>query len=174
MAAIPGIVRADTEAPAGGTIERNRGSRWQVDWRDVYYVAPTETRNHDKPVFLGVLDGSESTADWNPWEGTTGPTPWRVIRHGYGGASSVQEYPQAAPEQIGNMLGNQPMHAQQQLSGVSAIAALVPFMDLPHGLPYHYDVGLQIDQGQAIGPRMIFRGPPSYNDQTAAIYAAGF
>lgn len=173
MAAIPGLVRADTESPSGGTIERNRGSLWQVDWRDVYYVAPTETRNHDKPVFLGVLDGTESVADWNPWEGTQGVKPDRAIRKGYG-TPGIQEFPQAAPEQINSMLGSQPMHAQVQLSGVMANAALVPFMDLPHSLPYHYDVGLQIDQGQAIGPRMVFRGPPSINDQTAALYAAGF
>src|SRR6516165_544238 len=153
MASIPGIVRADEEAPRGGAIERNRGSQWQIDWRDVYYVAPDEIRNATKPSFLGVLDGSESVNDWNPYEGRTGPTPWRVIRHGYG-APGVQEFPQAAPEAVAiGGLDNQPMHAQAQLSGVSSIAALVPFMDLPHGLPYHYDMGLQLDQGQAIGPR---------------------
>jgi hypothetical protein len=69
---------------------------------------------------------------------------------------------------------------------------MIPFLDLPdHGqhldpsalagygdlggiLPYHYDYGLQIDQGSAIGPRQIFRSPPSVSDQTAAVYAAGF
>jgi hypothetical protein len=173
VAAIPGIVRADTEAPRGATIERNRGAPWQVDWRDVFYLAPDEIRNHDKPVFLGVLDGTESVTDWNPWDGRTGPTPWRAIRHGYA-SDGVQEYGQAAPLAIDNGIGNQPMHAQAQLSGVSSIAALVPFMDLPNGLPYHYDEGLQLDSGGAIGPRMIFRGPPSFNDQSAAIYAAGF
>jgi hypothetical protein len=172
VSAIPGISRAGIQQPLLGRPKRVRGSGWQPDWRDVCYVAPTETRNHDKPVFLGVLDGTECVSDWNPYEGQTHPLPGRVVRPGYG-SPGVQEFPQAAPLQI-DAFDRHPDHGQAQLSGASSIAALVPFMDLPHSLPYHYDVGLQIDQGQAIGPRMVFRGPPSYSDQTAAIYAAGF
>ena len=172
MSAIPGLVHAAAELPHLATCDNTYGAPWNIDWRGVYLVAPDEVHNHDKPAALGVLDGEEIVTGWNPWQGRSGPTPWRVIRHGYA-APGVQEFPQASPLAI-DTFQREPTHAQQQLSGVSSIAALVPFMELPNGAPYHFDDGLQLDQGQAIGPRMIFREPPSFNDQTAALYAAGF
>jgi hypothetical protein len=166
------------------------GAPWQLDWRDSYPVGPDEIHNHTTPTFLGILDGTESVTDWNPWEGVTGPHPNTVIRYGYG-PPGLQEFGNDAPLAI-DSFDRHPDHGQATLSGVSSIAALVPFIELPDygqsidpsaisglvrddaALPYHFDPGLQIDMGQAIGPRQIFRSPPSYSDQTAAFYAAGF
>jgi len=167
------------------------GAGWQIDWRDVYPGPGSDyIRNHDQAAFLGVLDGTESVSDWNPWEGQTAPRIGRAIRHGYG-PNGLQEFSQADPQAI-DCLSHDPDHCQVQLSGVGSVAGMIPFLDLPdHGqhldpsalagygdlggiLPYHYDYGLQIDQGSAIGPRQVFRSPPSVSDQTAAVYAAGF
>lgn len=190
MSNIPSVNRAYAEeAPQTGFMGNDVAGAWWQWWpRDNYPVASDEIRNHDKPTFLGYYDGTESVADWNPWEGTTFPR--HAIRHGYG-TPGLQEFPQAAPLAI-DAFDRNPDHGQVRPSGIGSPAALIPFLDLPdHGqhldpsslagygnlggtLPYHYDTGLQIDQGQAIGPRQVFRQPPSYSDQTAAFYAAGF
>lgn len=186
MAAIPGINSAYAdESPSLVSRAPISGSHWNIDWRGNYPVASDEIENHTTPTFLGVLDGTESVADWNPWEGQTAPRPGRTIRYGYG-TPGIQEYAQDAPIAIDSR-DRHPDHAQVQLSGVSSIAALVPFIELPdagigtndlspqnYSYPYHFDSGLQLDMGSAIGPRQIFREPASYGDQTAAVYAAGF
>lgn len=192
MAAIPGQALAveGYERPDLASREQVAGAPWSHDWRDIYPVAPDMVRNHDKPSFLGVYDGTEGVTDWNPWEGVTGPHPNSVIRRGYG-TPDVQEFPQAAPLAV-DAFDRSPDHAQAMLSGVSSIAALVPFMELPdYGqghdpsaiagfgtgkTPYHFDMGLQIDDSGmgAIGPRQVFRSPPTFSDQTAGYYAAGF
>ena len=164
------------------------GAPWQYWPRDNYPVAPDMIRNHTTPIFLGVLDGTESVADWNPWEGTTFPV--HTIRYGYG-PYGLQEFAQDAPLAI-DAFDRAPDHAQARLSGVGSIAGLVPFLELPDygqgldpssisgfapddaAMPYHFDPGLQIDQAQAIGPRQVFRAPPTISDQTSAYYAAGF
>ena len=185
MAALPGVNQAlDYERPHLASREQIAGSWWSLDWRDVYPVDADRIINHTTPTFLGVFDGTEGVTDWNPWEGVTGPHPNTVIRYGYG-APGIQEFALDAPLAIDSS-NRDPDHAQQVLSGVSSIAALVPFLELPDagigtndidptgkGLPYHYDYGAQIDMGSAIGPRQVFRSPPSYSDQTSAFYAAG-
>lgn len=171
------------EAPYLASREQVAGAPWSHDWRDLYPVASDQIANHTTPVFLGMLDGTEGVTDWNPWEGVTGPHPRTVIRYGYG-TPGIQEFAQDAPLSI-DQFDRHPDHAQAQLSGVSSIAALVPFIELadagigtndigPTGnYPYHFDMGNQIDMGSAISPRHVMREPPSYGDQSAAIYAAG-
>lgn len=195
MAAVPGVNSAYAEeSPRLASREQVDGAPWSHDWRDVYAVASDEIWNHDQPAYLGAFDATESVNDWNPWEGSTGPHPHAygmengpgepgVIRYGYA-ARGIQEHRQAAPLAIDSR-DRHPDHAQQVLSGMSSIAALVPFLELPDAgigtndlgaqgiYPYHFDYGLQIDMGSAIGPRQIFREPPSYGDQSAAVYAAG-
>lgn len=184
MAAIPGVNTAyEWESPELASRDLVHGAPWSVDWRDIYPVSPDQIRNHEVPTFLGVFDGTEGVTDWNPWEGVTGPHPSTVIRRGYG-TPGVQEFAQDAPLAI-DQFDRHPDHAQIQLSGVSSIAALVPYLELPDAgigtndlgangvYPYHFDYGLQIDTASAIGPRQVFREPPSYGDQSAAIYAAG-
>lgn len=190
MSLLPGVnIAYDYERPVVGNMGDDvAGHPWQFFPRDNYPVAPDMIHNHDAPAFLGVLDGTESVADWNPWEGTTFPR--HTIRYGYG-PYGLQEFAQAAPLAI-DAYDRAPDHGQHRLSGVSSIAAIVPFLELPdygQGLdpssiagfapddaaqPYHFDPGLQLDSAQAIGPRQVFRQPPSYGDQTAAYYAAGF
>lgn len=184
MSDIPGVNGAFTwEDPELASREQVDGAPWAHDWRDIYPVAPDQIRNHTTPVYLGILDGTEGVTDWNPWEGVTGPHPSTVIRHGYG-TPGIQEYALDAPLAM-DSFDRHPDHAQVQLSGVSSIAALVPFLELPDagigtndlgGLSaysFHFDDGLQLDMASAIGPRQIFREPPSYGDQSAAVYAAG-
>jgi hypothetical protein len=182
---ISGVSQAYTdEAPSAiASREQVAGAHWALDWRDLYPVASDCIRNHAQPTFLGILDATGSVTDWNPWSGRTGPHPDTVIRHGYG-TPGIQEYAQAAPLAI-DTFDRHPDHGQNVLSGVSSIAALVPFIELPdagigtndlsagHANPYHFDYGLQLDMSSAIGPRQIFREPPSYGDQSAAVYAAG-
>lgn len=181
MAAIPGVNSAYAdENPYMATREQVAGAPWSHDWRDLYPVASDQIHNHVTPCFLGVLDGTECVSDWNPWEGQTAPHPDTVIRYGYA-APGIQEFALDAPLAI-DAYDRHPDHAQQILSGVSSIAALVPFLTLPDAgndpyddvLPYHFDYGASLDTGGTIGPRQVFRQPPSYSDQTAAIYAAGF
>lgn len=186
MAAIPGVNSAFAEeSPNLASREQVDGAPWSHDWRDLYPIASDEIRNHVTPTFLGVFDGTEAVTDWNPWEGVTGPHPATVIRAGYG-TPGIQEYALDAPLAIDSR-DRHPDHAQMVLSGQSSIAALVPFLELPDAgigtndlqrqgdqYSYHFDTGLQIDMGSAIGPRQIFREPPSYGDQSAAVYAAGF
>jgi hypothetical protein len=95
-----------------------------------------------------------------------------------------------APEAI-DCFEMQATSGQAVISGVESIAAMVPFVELPDygqgqdpysmagfggrgGLPYHFDYGEQNTTDSAIGPRQVFRSPPSVSDQTAAVYAAGF
>jgi hypothetical protein len=190
LAANPGVDFYADESPFGATREQVVGAPWSHDWRDIYPIAPDSIHNHTKPAYLGVLDGTESVSDWNPWEGVTHPHPSSVIRRGYG-TPGIQEFAQAAPLAI-DSFDRHPDHGQAQLSGISSIAALVPFIELqdygqdidPNSMaglstgqvyPYHFDVGgSPINQGATIGPRQIFRSPPSFSDQTAAFYAAGF
>lgn len=173
------------EQPELASREQVHGAPWQHDWRDIYPVASDEILNHTTPAYLGVFDGTECVTDWNPWEGVTGPHPRTVIRYGYG-TPGIQEFATDAPLAI-DARDRHPDHAQAVLSGVSSIAAMVPFIELPDAgigtndlgpssgvYPYHFDTGLQIDMGSAIGPRQIFREPPSFGDQSAAVYAAGF
>jgi hypothetical protein len=180
---IPDVNQYQDEQPFLATREHIAGAYWSLDWRDIYPVASDRIRNHTTPAFLGVLDGTESVTDWNPWEGVTGPHPRTVIRHGYG-TPGIQEFPNDAPLAI-DSFDRHPDHGQNVLSGVSSIAALVPFLELPdagigtndlgngYETPYHFDYGLQVDMASAISPRQVFREPPSYGDQSAAVYAAG-
>lgn len=193
MSNIPGVADAyQYETPHLAATEAY-GSYWNMDWRDVYPVAPDEILNHDQPAYLGVYDATESVTDWNPWEGRTGPdaniyggnAPGYPgpIRYGYG-TRGIQEHRQAAPLAI-DVVDMQATTGQAILSGVSSLAALVPFLELPdagigtndlgdgQSTPYHFDYGLQGWTASAIGPRQIFREPPSYGDQSAAVYAAG-
>lgn len=191
MSHLPGVNTFYEKArPVEYTGRDVSGAPWQPDWRDTYIVGPDEIHNHTTPVFLGILDGTEAVTDWNPWERVTGPHPATVIRYGYG-SPGLQEFGQDAPLAI-DAYDRNPDHGQARLSGVGSIAGLVPFLELPDygqgvdpssiagfapddaALPFHFDPGLQLDSGQAIGPRQVFRSPPSYSDQTAAYYAAGF
>lgn len=189
MSAIPGVNRAySQESPRLAHRNEIYGANWQPDFRGIFPIDSDQIHNHTTPVFLGVLDGTEGVTDWNPWEGVTGPHPNTVIRYGYG-TPGIQEFALDAPLAI-DAFDRNPDHGQARPSGVSSIAALVPFMELPdYGqghdpssvsgfgtgvTPYHFDYGMQIDTGQAIGPRQVFRSPPSYSDQTAGVYAAGF
>jgi hypothetical protein len=186
VSAIPGVNSAyEEESPAlqwndAGLVS---GAPWVVDWRDNYPIASDEILNHTTPVYLGILDGTEGVTDWNPWEGVTGPHPSTVIRFGYG-TPGIQEYANDAPLAI-DQRDRHPDHGQAQLSGQSSIAALVPFLELPdagigtndlgeYTLPYHFDVGNQVDGSAGISPRQVFRQPPTYSDQTAGVVAAGF
>ena len=194
MSHIPSVnVALDYELPHEAHDQEVYGAYWQPDWRGIFPVAPDAIHNYDKPVYLGVLDGTEAVTDWNPWEGVTGPHVNSVIRFGHAReAAGVQEFAQAAPLAI-DAFDRNPDHGQARPSGVMSIAALVPFLELPdYGqgvdpsstaglsdggyLPYHYDLGWQVDMSGlgAIGPRQVFRSPPSVSDQTAGVYAAGF
>lgn len=185
MSALPGVNSAYTdESPNLASREQVQGAPWQSDWRDIYPIASDQIRNHCQPAFLGVLDATESVSDWNPYEGTTYPR--HPLRFGYGdGAETLQVRRLPSPLAI-DSFDRHTDHGQQVLSGISSIAALVPFLELPDAgigtndlgatgiYPYHFDTGGQLDMASAIGPRQIFREPASYGDQTAAIYAAGF
>ena len=174
MSALPAVNQALGEELPAFEPTPIAGSYWNLDWRDRYLVASDEIRNHMGTAFLGVLDGTEGVTDWNPWEGVTGPHPDTVLRFGYG-APALQVYPNPAPLAI-DAWNLQNTNGQVQLTAIEGewAAGMVPPFEPPQGLPYHYDVGDQIDMGQAIGPRQVFRQPPSISDQTAAVYAAGF
>lgn len=174
MSAYPAVNSALADERPGFPPTPIAGAPWSVDWRDRYLVASDEIRNHDEPSFLGVFDGTEAVADWNPWEGVTAPDPDKVLRYGYGGpAASLQVYAQAAPLAI-DCWERSPDHGQVLACGTPSVEGMVPLIFPPQSLPYHFDWGDQIDTGQAIGPRQVFRSPPSISDQTAAMYAAGF
>lgn len=185
MAALPAINRAyEEEYPQLGPTPAPAGAFWQPDFRDRFPIASDEIHNHDETAFLGVLDGTEGVTDWNPWEGRTGPEPGKVIRPGYGDAfapgdnmaGTLQMFRNSSPLAI-DAFDRSPDHAQLLASGADPtawVAGAIPATYLPNSLPYHYDLGDQIDTGQAIGPRQVFRQPPSISDQTAAVYAAGF
>lgn len=191
MSAIPAVNSAYAEESPAFAPGMVAGAFWSMDFRDRFPVASDEIHNHDQPAMLGVLDGTESVADWNPYEGSTYPQTvgardrdndpvWgrfaSALRFTPGGddATTLQVWPQAAPLAI-DTFDRHPDHGQMLSSGYGGpVAGEVPLLEPPQSLPYHYDMGDQIDMGSAIGPRQVFRSPPSISDQTAAVYAAGF
>jgi hypothetical protein len=62
----------------------------------------------------------------------------------------------------------------QNTSGQDSLHEWAWMGELPQSLPFHYDEPASPIAGQGIGPRHIFRQPPSISDQTAALIAAGF
>lgn len=194
MSDIPGVNRAYMdEAPAEAFSNHINGSYWNEDFRGVYPISSDEIRNHDRPANM-PFDGSDNASEWNQYQGTISSDPISMgtqeeIRQ-LGSVAYMQVMRIPQPDAIAQR-DEQNTNGQMQLSGVDSIAAMVPFLDLPDygqgqdpnsmagfggrgGLPYHFDYGQQYTQGSAIGPRQVFRSPPSVSDQTAAMYAAGF
>lgn len=195
MSDLPGVNRAYTdESPYEAYPNHIHGAPWNEDFRDNFPIAYDEIHNHERPSALGVFDGADNASEWNQYQGAIQSDPISIgTQHAIMELGSV-EYMQVmripAPEAIDQM-DRQNTNGQMQLSGVDSIAAMIPFLELPDygygqdpsslagfggrgGLPYHFDVGKQNTQDSAIGPRQVFRSPPSVSDQTAAMYAAGF
>lgn len=169
------------------------GSPWVVDWRDAYPIAFDDIANHDRPAAMGVFDGADNATEWTPYHFDAADpisigTQHNIADLGSAAYMNVMRIP--APEAI-DQWDRQNTNGQVQLTGVDSISAMVPYLELPDygqgqdpssmagfggrgGLPYHFDEGQQYTQGSAIGPRQVFRSPPSVSDQTAAMYAAGF
>lgn len=195
MSDLPGVNRAYTdELPVEAYPNHINGSYWNEDWRDNYPIASDSIRNHDRPACLGVFDGAENASEWNQYQGTIQSDPISMGTQYALGILGEVEYMQImripAPEAI-DQADRQNTNGQMQLSGVESIAAMIPFLELPDygqgndpssmagfggrgGMPFHFDVGKQNTTDSAIGPRQVFRSPPSVSDQTAAFYAAGF
>lgn len=196
MSALPGVNRAlGQEFPReADDVPATAGAYWQPDWRDVYLIDSDSIHNHYRPARFDDWDGADNATEFNQYQGNISSDPISYgtkLNIGQIGAAAylnIMRIPQ--PDAI-DQFDRHPDHGQAQLTGIDSIAALVPFLNLPDhgqdqdpsaisgmggkgGLPFHYDYGMQIDQGSAIGPRQIFRSPPSYSDQTAAVYAAGF
>jgi hypothetical protein len=194
MSDLPGVNRAySDEQPYEAYPNHIHGAPWNEDFRDNYPIASDEIRNHDRPANI-LWDGADNASEWNQYQGTIVSDPismgtqHEIEQLGSVAYMQVMRIPQ--PDAIDSM-DMQQTSGQAAISGVESIAALVPFMELPDygqghdiasmagyggrgGLPYHFDYGQQYTQGSAIGPRQIFRSPPPYGDQTAAMVAAGF
>lgn len=170
------------------------GAYWQPDWRDTYLIAPDEILNHRILTSFGTFDGPDNAAEFNQFQGEvvsdpiTFGTRLNIGQLGHPAYLNIMRLP--GTDAI-DQTDRQNTNGQAQLSGVESIAAMVPYLELPDygqsydpsalagfggrgGLPFHFDVGKQIDQSSAIGPRQVFRAPPTYGDQTAGVYAAGF
>lgn len=195
MSDLPGVNRAYIdEAPYEAYPNHINGAPWNEDFRDNFPISADDIRNHEVPSALGVFDGADNASEWNQYQGTIQSDPISMgtqenIRQlGSVAYMNVMRIPQ--PDAI-DQRDRQNTNGQMQLSGVDSIAAMIPFMELPDygqgqdpsslagfggrgGLPFHFDYGNQYTQGSAIGPRQVFRSPPSVSDQTAAFYAAGF
>jgi hypothetical protein len=195
MSALPGVNQAlDREQPREAFDSSPvYGAYWQPDWRDAYLIDSDYIRNHEKPANV-AWDGADNASEWNQYQGNISSDPvsagtqLNIQQLGSVAYMNVMRIPQ--PDAI-DQFDRHPDHGQAQLSGIDSIAAMVPFMELPDygqgqdpssmagfggrgGLPFHFDYGKSnADMGGAIGPRQIFRSPPAYSDQTAAIYAAG-
>jgi hypothetical protein len=196
MSDLPGVNRAlEQEQPREAFDSTpTHGAYWQPDWRDTYLLDSDAIHNHTIPARLDYYDGADNATEFNQYQGVVASDPisygtkLNIQQLGAPAYMNVMRIP--APEAI-DQFDRHPDHGQMQLTGVDSIAAMVPYLELPDygqgmdpdsmagfggrgGLPYHFDYGKQIDQGQAIGPRQIFRSPPTYGDQTAGMYAAGF
>jgi len=196
MSDLPGVNRAlDQEQPREAFDSSPvHGAYWQPDWRDTYLISSDEVRNHNVPAAIGVFDGADNASEWNQYQGAIQSDPISIgTQHAIallGDAEYMQVMRIPAPEAI-DQEDRQNTNGQVQLSGIDSIAAMVPYLELPDygqaydpssmagfggkgGLPYHFDYGRQTDTSSAIGPRQVFRSPPTYGDQTAGMYAAGF
>lgn len=194
MSAIPAVNQAYVqEIPVEAYPNHINGAPWNEDFRDNYPIASDDIANHDRPGNI-PWDGPDNSSEWNQYQGNISSDPisagtqYEIQLLGSPAYMQVMRIP--APEAI-DQRDRQNTNGQMQLSGVDSIAAFVPYLELPDygqggdpsslaglggrgGLPYHFDYGQQYTQGSAIGPRQIFRSPPAYSDQTAAVYAAGF
>lgn len=195
MSDLPGVNQVyQEENPYLALPNHINGAPWNEDFRDNYPISYDEIRNHTVPTALGVFDGADNASEWNQYQGTIQSDPISIgTQHEIaclGPVAYMQVMRIPAPEAI-DQASRQNTNGQMQLSGVESIAAMVPYLELPDygqgqdpssmagfggrgGLPYHFDVGNQNTQDSAIGPRQVFRSPPAFSDQTAAIYAAGF
>lgn len=196
MSALPGVNQAlDQESPREAFDSSPvAGAYWQPDWRDAYLISSDTIHNHNRPAAIGLFDGADNASEWNQYQGAIQSDPISVGTQNeielLGSPAYMQVMRIPAPEAI-DTFDMQATNGQAQLSGVESIAAMVPYLELPDygqeidpnslagfggrgGLPFHFDYGRQNDQSSAIGPRQVFRSPPSYGDQTAAFYAAGF
>ena len=196
MSALPGVNQAlDKEQPRQAfDVSPVYGAFWQPDWRDTYLIDSDSIRNHNIPARMDYYDGADNATEFNQYQGVISSDPIsfgtkvEIALLGDPAYMQVMRIPQ--PDAI-DQFDRHPDHGQAQLSGVDSIAAMVPYLELPDygqeydtssmagfggkgGLPFHFDYGKQIDQSSAIGPRQIFRSPPSFSDQTAGVYAAGF
>lgn len=194
MSDLPGVNRAyEQEVPFEAFTNHINGAPWNEDFRDNYPIASDDIANHMSPTNV-PWDGPDNASEWNQYQGNISSDPISAgTQHAMamlGAAAFLQVMRIPAPEAI-DQQDRQNTNGQAQLSGVDSIAAMIPYLELPDygqgtdpssmagfggrgGLPYHFDVGQQYTQGSAIGPRQVFRSPPSYGDQTAAMYAAGF
>lgn len=195
MSDLPGVNRAYTdEAPAIALPNHINGAPWNEDFRDNYPIAYDDIQNHFTPAALGVFDGADNASEWNQYQGNIQSDPISMgTQHeisllGDVAFMQVMRIPQ--PDAI-DQTDRQNTNGQVQLTGVDSISAMVPYLELPDygqgndpssmagfggrgGLPYHFDYGQQYTQGSAIGPRQVFRSPPTVSDQTAGMIAAGF
>jgi hypothetical protein len=194
MSDLPGVNRVYTEeAPYLALPNHINGAPWNEDFRDNYPIAFDDIANHTTPANVS-WDGPDNASEWNQYQGNISSDPmsagtqYEIAMLGAPAYMQTMRIP--APLAI-DQVDRQNTNGQMQLSGVESIAAMVPYLELPDygqgqdpnsmagfggrgGLPYHFDYGQQYTQGSAIGPRQIFRSPPAYSDQTAAMYAAGF
>lgn len=195
MSALPGVNQAlDYESPHEAYTTHVNGAYWQPDWRGTYLVSDDEIHNHNVPEALGVIDGADNASEWNQYQGAIQSDPISIGTQreiallGAPAYMQIMRIPQ--PDAI-DQRNRQNTNGQVQLTGVDSIAAMVPYLELPDygqeldpsslagfggrgGLPFHFDVGFnQNPMSSTIGPRQIFRSPPAYSDQTAAVVAAG-
>lgn len=195
MSALPGVNQAlDREQPVEAYTSHVNGSWWQPDWRASFPIDSDYIHNHTTPARLDYYDGADNATEFNQYQGVIGSDPISYGTHleieQLGAPAYMQVMRIPSPDAI-DQFDRHPDHGQVQLTGVDSIAAMVPYLELPDygqgqdidsmagfggrgGLPYHFDYGAQYTQGSAIGPRQVFRSPPSYSDQTSAFYAAGF
>ena len=196
MSALPGVNQALEKEQPRETFDASpvHGAYWQPDWRDAYLIDSDAIHNHDRPARMDYFDGADNATEFNQYQGVISSDPisygTKVAIANLGSAEYLQVMRNPQPDAI-DQFDRHPDHGQAQLTGVDSIAAMVPFLELPDygqeydtssmagfggrgGLPYHYDFGKQIDQSSAIGPRQVFRSPPTFSDQTAGVYAAGF
>lgn len=194
MSDLPGVNQVyEEQAPYLAYPNHINGAPWNEDFRDNYPISSDEIRNHYSPTNI-LGDGPDNASEWNQYQGNVSSDPismgtqYEIALLGDVAKLQVMRIPQ--PDAI-DQRDRQNTNGQAQLSGVESIAAMVPFLSLPDhgqhtdpssmagiggegGLPFHFDYGQQYTQGSAIGPRQIFRSPPSYGDQTAGMFAAGF
>lgn len=183
MSGLPGVNRAwEEEVPQLVAGVHPSGADWVIDFRDRFPISSDEIHNHYEVYDQGVHGGNigledEIALDWSPYEADFDYTQQGVhagrflgaaLRWGPGEAAAIQVYTNPAPLAI-DAFDRSPDHGQQGMLSDWAWMG-----ELPQDLPFHYDYGDQLDMGQAIGPRMIQRQPPSISDQTATIIAAGF
>ena len=195
MSDIPGVNLAYEQEQPREAFDSSpvNGAPWVVDWRDAYPIAFDDILNHTRPANV-PWDGPDNASEWNQYQGNIQSDPismgtqHEILELGAPAYMQVMRIP--APEAI-DQWERQNTNGQVQLTGVDSISAMVPYLELPDygqgqdpssmagfggrgGLPYHFDYGQQYTQGSAIGPRQIFRSPPTVSDQTAGMVAAGF